>query len=152
MRRALLVLLTGLASGVGAHLGWFAAHRPARTGGLDTEIAWMKDTLDLTPVQVARIRALHEQSGPRLTELAAQAAVLRAQFADFEQQRRTVGQVDFLEFARYVDQRRTVDRECRESARQLVTAATAVMTNQQRALFLAWVGPALNSRRGDGVD
>ncbi|HVW20990.1 MAG TPA: hypothetical protein VHC86_07210 [Opitutaceae bacterium] len=152
MSRALLVLLAGLAAGVGAHVGWFASHRPSRTRGLDAEIAWMQQTLELSPAQVARIRELHEQSGPRLTELAAQAATLRAQFADFEQARRTVGQVDFLEFARYVEQRRAVDRECRESARQLVVAATAVMTNRQRALFLAWVGPALNSGREDGLD
>jgi hypothetical protein len=152
MRRALLVLLAGLAAGLGAHVGWFMAHRPLRAGGLDAEIGWMRDTLELTPAQVARIRALHEESGPRLTELAAQAAVLRMQFADFERERRTVGQVDFLEFARYVDQRRAVDRECRESARQLVSAAGAVMTSRQRALFLAWVGPALNSSREDGVN
>jgi hypothetical protein len=132
MKRTLLVFLLGLAGGLLAHHTWFFAHRPGSASGLDAQLAWMKGSLHLTDQQFDRIKALHAQSSPQLQALATKVARMRAEFAAFENTRRTTGEVDFLEFARFVEQRRAVDRECAESTRRLIVAAVSVMTQQQR--------------------
>lgn len=145
MKRLLLVVLAGLTGGLLAHFGWYEWHRPAGVADLDSQLSWMRQTLGLTPEQFTRIKALHEQSSPRLLALAAQVARMRGEFAAFEQERRTTGQIDFLDFARFVEQRRAVDRECAESTRRLVLAASAVMTSRQREAYLAFLDPALGT-------
>jgi hypothetical protein len=145
MKRLPLVVAAGLAGGVLAHFAWFGLHRPAGGADLDSQLAWMQQTLQLTPEQFTRIKALHEQSSPRLLALAAQVARMREEFAAFEQERRTTGQIDFLDFARFVEQRRTVDRECAESTRRLILAASEVMNPQQREAYLAFLDPALRN-------
>jgi hypothetical protein len=145
MKRTLIVLATGLACGVLAHFAWFGAHRPAGNADLGSQLTWMQETLRLTPEQFARIKALHEQSSPRLLALAAQVTRMRGEFAAFERERRTRGQIDFLEFARFVEQRRAVDRECAESTRRLIVASSEVMNPQQREAYLAFLDPALKS-------
>jgi hypothetical protein len=132
MKRTLFVFLLGLAGGLLAHNAWFFAHRPGNPSGLDAQLAWMKSSLHLSDQQFASIKALHAQSSPQLQALATQVARMRAEFAAFENTRRTTGEVDFLEFARFVEQRRSVDRECAESTRRLIVAAVSVMTQQQR--------------------
>lgn len=118
--------------------------RAGPTGGenLDAELAWMQASLQLTPEQLARIRDLHTQSSPQLQRLAAQVGRMRQEFAVFEHERTTAGQIDFLEFARFVEQRRAVDRECSESTRKLIQAAGEVMTASQRERYLTLVSPA----------
>jgi hypothetical protein len=101
----------------------------------------MKTELKLTDRQFARIKAIHEQSSPRLLALAAQVARMREEYDAFEHERTTSGQVDFLEFAHFVEQRRVVDRECLFSTRQLVADAAGVMTDKQRARYLGLLGP-----------
>ena len=145
MKRVFIVLATGLACGVLAHVAWFAAHRPAGGADLESQLAWMQQTLQLTPEQFAHIRALHEQSSPRLLALATQVGRMRGEFAAFELERRTTGQVDFLDFARFVEQRRAVDRECADSTRRLILAASEVMNPQQRKTYLAFLDPALKT-------
>jgi hypothetical protein len=145
MKRLLLVVAAGFAGGLLAHFAWFGLHRPAGAADLDSQLAWMQQTLQLTPDQFTRIKALHEQSSPRLLALAAQVAQMRGEFAAFEQERRTTGEIDFLEFARFVEQRRTVDRECAESTRRLILAASEVMNPQQREAYLAFLDPALRN-------
>ena len=145
MKRTFIVLALGLACGMLAHVGWFAAHRPAEGTDLDSQLAWMQRTLQLTPGQFARIKALHEQSSPRLLALAAQVGRMRSDFTAFERERRATGQVDFLDFARFVEQQRAVDRECAESTRRLILAASAVMNPQQRETYLAFLDPALKN-------
>jgi len=132
MKRTLFVFLLGLAGGLLAHNAWFLAHRPDNASGLDAQLAWMKSSLHLTDQQFDRIKVLHAQSSPQLQALATQVARMRAEFAAFENTRRATGEVDFLEFARFVEQRRVVDRECAESTRRLIVAAVSVMTQQQR--------------------
>ncbi len=145
MNRALLVVIAGIASGVLAHVAWFNARQPAAGDSLDSQLGWMQQTLQLSPEQFAQIRALHEQSSPRLLALATQVARMRGEFAAFEQGRRTTGEVDFLEFARFVEQRRAVDRECAESTRRLVLAASEIMNPQQRETYLTLLNPALKT-------
>lgn len=151
MNRAFVVILAGLACGVVAHVGWFVAHRPADVDGLGAQLGWMQESLELTPAQFARIRELHEQSSPRLMTLAGQVARMRAEFDAFENERQTAGQIDFLEFARFVEERRAVDRACLESTRRLVAAASEVMDERQRARYLALLDPALRTAGGPGA-
>ncbi len=152
MKRALLVILAGLVSGVLAHVAWFDTHRPAGGEGLDSQLAWMQQTLALSPEQFARIKALHEQSSPQLLALAAQVARMRDEFAAFERERRTTGEVDFLEFAGFVEQRRAVDRECAESTRRLVLAASEILNPDQRETYLTLLNPALKGTDAVGVN
>ena len=132
MKRTVFVLLLGLAGGLLAHNAWFVAHRPDNSSGLDAQLAWMKSSLHLSDQQFERIKALHAQSSPQLLALATQVTRMRAEFAAFENERRATGEVDFLEFARFVEQRRAVDRECAESTRRLIVAAVSLMNQQQR--------------------
>jgi hypothetical protein len=110
------------------------------TGGPEafaTELGWMRETLKLSPEQFARIQALHAQSSPQLRALAARVAQLREEFAAFEETRRTTGEVDFLEFAQFVSERRRVDRAWAESRRALVLATADAMAPAQREAYLA---------------
>ena len=141
MKRSLLVIFGGLLCGVLAHVGWFTAHRPPAADNLAAQLAWMQESLQLTPEQFARIKELHEESSPRLQALATQVAQMRSEFAAFERARQTEGQVDFLEFARFVEHQRAVDRECLESTQKLVLAASEVMDARQRERYLAIIDP-----------
>ena len=142
MRHAILVVLLGVASGVGAHVAWFGLNRPCKGVGLDCQLGWMKSELKLSDAQMERIKSLHEASSPRLLALAGQVARMREEYAAFERERATSGEVDFLEFARFVEKRRAVDAECLASTRRLVSATTEVMTPAQRAHYLNLVEPS----------
>lgn len=145
MKRTLLILLLGLAGGLGAHYGWLARNDPTGRDDLSAQLAWMKTNLHLSDAQLARLRALHEESAPRLMALAAQVASMRGELAAFERERLTTGRIDFLEFARYVEQRRALDRTCLDSTRSLVAASAEVMTPPQREHYLNLLAPALKS-------
>ncbi len=151
MKRTLLVLLLGLACGVGAHFAWLARHQRVRTDDLATQLAWMKSNLHLSDRQLARLRVLHEQSAPQLLALAAQVAGMKDELAAFERQRQTGGRIDFLDFARFVDQRRALDRACRDSMRSLVAQAADVMTPPQREHYLNLLEPALKTDRATAL-
>jgi len=112
---------------------------------LDALLAWMKNDLGLNEQQLARIKDVHEQLSPRLLALAGQVAQMQRAFTEFEKERRSEGQVDFLEFARYVEQRRELDRECTESTRRLIAEASDVMTPKQRKQYLQLLDPALRT-------
>jgi hypothetical protein len=139
MMRGVLVLLLGMAVGVTAHVAYFRIHAPVGSDSLDRQLAWMKWELRLSDAQFARIRELHEASGPRLRALAAQVSQMQAQFADFENTRRTTDRVDFIEFARFVEARRSISQQCLDSTRQLVLAAAKEMTPSQRQQYLGIV-------------
>lgn len=145
MMRAVLVLLSGLVAGVVAHVGWFRLNRPCQGDQLNCQLAWMRTELKLTDQQFARIRSLHEASSPKLLALAAQVAQMRDEYAAFEKQRVTSGQVDFVEFAQFVEQRRAIDRECLAATRQLVAAASQTLTPAQREHYLGLLGPNFNN-------
>lgn len=148
MKRTLLTVLLGLTSAVLAHVGWFISQQPCRSNGLDCQLQWMKTELKLSDEQFARIKTIHEESSPRLLALAAQVSRMREEYDAFEHERTTSGQIDFLEFAHFVEQRRAVDHECLTSTRRLVADATRVMTARQRERYLGLLGPVVQ----DGTD
>jgi hypothetical protein len=139
MRRGLFVLLLGVAVGAATHEVYFRLHRPPDPGSLDGQLSWMRSELRLSDAQYARIRELHEASSPRLRALASQVAQMQAEFAAFENTRRATDSVDFIEFARFVEARRSVNRECLDSTRQLVLASAGEMTPSQREQYLGIV-------------
>jgi hypothetical protein len=139
MKRGLCVLLLGLAVGAATHEVYYRLHRPPDPGSLDGQLSWMRSELRLSDAQYARIRELHEASSPRLRALASQVAQMQAEFAAFEHTRRATDSVDFIEFARFVEARRSVNRECLDSTRQLVLASAGEMTPSQREHYLGIV-------------
>jgi hypothetical protein len=139
MKRGGLVLLLGMAVGVLTHIVYFRVHEPVDTDSIDAQLAWMKGELHLSDVQFARIRELHEASNPRLRALAGQVAQMEAEFATFENTRRTTDRVDFIEFARFVETRRAISQQCLDSTRRLVLAAASEMTPSQRERYLGIV-------------
>jgi hypothetical protein len=142
MKRFLLTLTLGLAAGLGSHLAYYRYHEPAPTDTLEGQLAWMRTELKLTDAQFARIQEVHQASHPRLRAMAAQVAHMQVEFAEFERARRATDQVDFLEFARFVENRRNLNRECLDSTRRLVLASAEVMTPDQRQQYLALVATA----------
>ncbi len=149
MKRTLSIILLGLVCGFGAHVGWLSATAPRQPGDLASQLSWMKTNLRLTDAQLQRIKALHEQSAPRLLALAAQVDGIQQKLAAYEKTRQTQGRIDFLEFARFVEQGRRLDQECVRSTEQLIAAAIAVMTPQQRQQYLNLLMPTLKSLRTD---
>lgn len=148
MKRTVVILFLGLAGGLGAHFGWLSlTDAPRHTADLGAQLAWMRASLRLDDAQLARIQALHEQSAPRLQALAAQVDGMRGELAAFEKVRQAEGRIDFLEFARFVEERRRLDRECTLSTERLVAEAAQVMTPSQREHYLSLLGPALKSLR-----
>jgi hypothetical protein len=139
MKRTLLNLALGLAVGFGVHFTYYRLHQPAPIDTLDGQLAWMRTELQLNDAQFARIKEIHQASGPHLRAIAAQLAGLQAEFRAFEHSRRTTDQVDFLEFARYVELRRHVSNESQDSTQRLVLAATEVMTPEQRQRYIRLV-------------
>jgi hypothetical protein len=145
MSRTLLVVVTGIVAGLAAHFAWFDTHRPCSGDELSCQLAWIRTELKLNNEQYARIRAIHEAQSPKLLALAAQVAQLREEYAAFDRQRLTTDTVDFIEFARFVEQRRAIDRECLKLTHQLVAATSDTMTPAQRERYLGLVGPAVKS-------
>jgi len=141
MSRTFSILLLGLVVGLGTHLFYYRLHEP-KADSLDNQLAWMKTELNLNEAQYNRIKELHQTSGPRLHALADQVAQLQTEFAAFEEMRRTSDRVDFLEFARFVEARRQVNRECLDSTRQLVLATAEVMTPRQRQHYIRLIATA----------
>jgi hypothetical protein len=144
MKHILLVAGLGLASAVGTQVAWFRFHHPCGGTELECQLVWMKTELQLTDAQFDRIKAIHAASSPRLLALAAQVAQMRDEYAAFERERTTVGQVDFVEFARFVEHRRSIDQECLLSTRELVAATCEVMDPAQRARYLHLLTPAFS--------
>lgn len=142
MKRSLLTLFLGLVAGVATHLAYFRYNDPIATDTLEGQLAWMKDELRLTDAQFARIKELHQASHPRLVEMANQVASMQAEFAEFEKTRRDSDRVDFLQFARFVESRRDLNRACLDSTRQLVLASAEVMTPAQREQYIKLVSKA----------
>ena len=141
MNRTLFILLLGLTVGAGAHFAYYRLHEP-NADSLDSQLAWMKTELKLNDAQFARIKELHQSSSPRLHALADQVAQLQNEFSAFEKMRRTSDRVDFLEFARFVDARRQINRECLDSTRKLVLATAEVMTPPQRQHYIRLIATA----------
>ncbi|MGA2017767.1 MAG: hypothetical protein ABSH26_12495 [Opitutaceae bacterium] len=139
MNRGGLVLLLGIAVGVGTHFVYFRVHEPVYTDTIDAQLSWMKGELQLSDAQFARIKELHMASNPRLRALATQVAQMEAEFAAFENTRRTTDRVDFIEFARFVETRRAISQQCLDSTRRLVLAAASEMTPSQRERYLGIV-------------
>jgi hypothetical protein len=142
MKRAALILLLGIAVGTTTHLVYFHLHQPYDPNSIDGQLAWMKSELQLSDEQFARISELHRASSPRLRALAAQVARMHEEFVAFENTRRATDRVDFIEFARFVETRRNVNRQCIDSTRRLVLATASEMTPPQREQYFGIVARA----------
>jgi hypothetical protein len=136
MKPILAVLALGLVGGITAHVGWVHYRLAPMHDDLDAQLAWMQRDLNLSPEQYARIKEIHRESSARLLALSSGVTRMREELAAFEQQRKTTGEVDFLEFAAYIETRRSIDRECLQSTQHLVAASTELMTAQQRTRYL----------------
>lgn len=148
MRRPVLILLLGLAVGTATHLAYFQHREPNATDSLEGQLAWMRTELDLNDQQFTRIKALHQASRPRLQVMAAQIALMQEEFTAFERTRQTTDQVDFVEFARFVENRRELNRRCLDTTRQLILASAELMTPEQRRQYIRLVptaGPMVGS-------
>jgi Spy/CpxP family protein refolding chaperone len=139
MKHPILIILLGLAVGTATHLAYFQHREPVATDTLEGQLAWMRTELRLTDGQFARIKELHQASRPRLRAMSAQVALMQAEFAEFERTRLTADRVDFLEFARFVESRRDLNRRCADSTRELVLASAEVMTPEQRRQYIRLV-------------
>lgn len=142
MNRTVLTLALGLAVGLAAHTSYYFANRPKGLDSLEGQLSWIRDELKLTDDQYARIRELHEASSPQLRALAVQVTRMQDEFIAFENTRRASDRVDFLEFAKFVETRRAINRQCIESTRRLILATADVMTPKQRAHYLGIVAAA----------
>lgn len=117
---------------------------PKGPDSLDRELAWIRDELRLTPSQFAQIRDLHETLNSKLLAMDKERLRLRQETDALERQRRAEGQVDFLVFARLTRNRQVLDLQTFDSIQQLVSAAAAIMTNDQRQLYMRYVHGALS--------
>ncbi|HEY3757773.1 MAG TPA: hypothetical protein VGL42_16585 [Opitutaceae bacterium] len=147
MKRSFIVLVAGLAAGGLAHFGWYAAraNRLPDTGGLEVQMAWMKEELNLSDQQFSEIKTIHEESSPRLLALSAQVARMRAEYAAFEHERATTGQINFIEFAQFVSQRRKVDLECFHWTQRLAVETSRSLTAIQQEHYRKLLAPILKS-------
>lgn len=148
MKRTFVILLVGALAALAAHLGWYQLRRPSFGDDVDGVLAWLRADLNLTDEQFERVKAVHARSSPQLQQLAEQAARMRTELDAFENRRRTDDRIDFLAFARFVEQRRVFDRLCAESTRRLLAAAANEMTPGQRARYLQRFEPAVGPGTG----
>ena len=142
MNRALLFLLLGLGTGLTAHFSYLQLHAVPSTDSLEGQLTWMRHELQLSDAQYAAIKQLHEASSPRLHAMTVQVARLQAELTAFEQARRSSDRVDFLEFARFVENRRQLNAACRDSTQQLVLASAEIMNPRQRERYIQLVTAA----------
>jgi hypothetical protein len=140
MNRGLLVLLLGVAGGFGAHVTYFNTHRPCVEPTLSCELTWIRDELDLSPDQYARLIELHQQTGPHLAALGDQLLQMRAELDAYEARRRGSNRVDFIEFGQFVKEQQAVESECETSSRSLILASAEMMEPEQRKRYLDLVG------------
>ncbi len=143
MKRTLIIVLLGLLAGLSSHALYFNIRQPADTNTLDGQLAWMKSELKMSDSQLQQIKALHQASAPRMRALAIQVAQLQQELIVFENTRRTVGQVNFIEFAEFVEARRNVNLACLASTRELVLASAELMNASQRQQYLGLVSAAI---------
>lgn len=144
MKRTLIVISAGILAGLLGHSAWYAARRPEPPERLEAQLSWMQARLELNAEQYRQIKRLHEELHPQLAALSGEVERLRTEFATFEHQRMTVGQIDFVEFARFIREGRSIDEACNESTRNLVDTTVSFMTPKQRTRYLAILAPALH--------
>lgn len=143
MKRTFAILACGALAAVLAQFAWFELRAPADPGDKPGDLAWLKGELHLSDAQYARICEIHQKSGPHIAALAAQVTRMRSELDAFENQRRSTGEIDFLEFARFVESRRAIDQECLQRTRQVVQDSAGQMTPEQRSRYLSMISPLL---------
>ena len=112
---------------------------------MDQTLVWMRDELRLSPVQYARIRALHETLNSELVALQKERIRVRQETAALEEERRTEGQIDFLVFAGLLESRQNLDLQSFHSMQRLVSATATIMTPEQRRRYLNYVQAAIST-------
>lgn len=144
MKRILLVIASGLAAALLSQALWFGLRSPEMTNSNPNDLSWLKSELQLSEAQYTRICAIHENSSTRIALLASQVSKMKQELDSFEEHRRSTGEIDFLKFARFVEMRRAVDLECKESTRQVVQASAGQMTPEQRDQYLRLITPLMS--------
>jgi hypothetical protein len=80
--------------------------------------------------------------------MAAQVAKMQNEFKEFEQAHQSTDRVDLQELARFVESRRSLNRECFDSTCRLILASAEIMTPDQRQRYINIVadsGPLVGS-------
>lgn len=144
MKRTLLTIGAGVLAAVIVQSIWFTLRAPHSADSRPGDLTWLKQELHLDDTQYARICEIHRTSSPRIAALAAQMSKMKTELDAFEQQRRSTGEIDFLEFARFVELRRAIDLECRESMHKVMTASAGQMTPEQRTRYYEMISPLIH--------
>lgn len=145
MWKSILVLFVGLGCGFAAHLSYFNAYTPGCTSR-DTacEMEWLRDELDLSEEQYARVTLLHSESGQQIKTLAKKVRELELMLAELEAERVREGYVDFLEIRNYMETKRKLDEACEKSTNDLIASVVDVMNVEQRKRYFSIVSSQIN--------
>ncbi|MCC5022205.1 MAG: hypothetical protein J6386_05120 [Candidatus Synoicihabitans palmerolidicus] len=141
MNHGAFVMFIGLAAGLISFASWSLWRQGCTNADLSCQLAWMREDLSLTDAQFARVVELHDRSSSRLQQLAIDIGRMEHEFAAFEQARRSEGRVDFLEFARFVAERRSIEAAADQSARSLIEATADVMSPPNAPAISPWLPP-----------
>ena len=160
-RRALLCVGAGLllAAGFSSAGFWYRAREDrqlerqylaaldlqanARADSLEATLRWMKDDLQLTPEQFARVRALHSQALDQLVALHREIEGAQRQAVALEIQRKEQDRIDFLASESVSELRRSLGQRGSTLVSGLVEATSQVLTEDQRRRYVSAVGPSL---------
>ncbi len=140
MKRFLLVVLIGFVAGAAAHIGFYAFRRPTVENSLARNLAWMQTEFQLDEQQYARIRALHNRTGPELERLFNVLRTTREELVRLDEMRRTADKVDFVAYHQAKAANRKARSECRTLTLDLVYAVAETMNPAQRTRYFALVG------------
>ncbi len=143
--RSLFVVAGGLAAGFVAHLSYFQAYTPeCPPSALECEMEWLRDELDLSDEQYARIARVHNESSQEISVLSKRVRELELLLAELEAERVREGYVDFLEIRTYMEAKRKLDEACEKSTSDLIASVGSLMDVEQRKRYLNIVGTRLN--------
>ncbi|MDQ8202267.1 hypothetical protein [Pelagicoccus sp. SDUM812003] len=145
MWKTLTVVLAGLACGIGAHFGYFNAYAPECSIVADScEMEWLRDELDLSEEQYARVTRLHSDREKQIRALSKKVRELELILAEFEAERVREGYVDFLEIQNYLEAKRKLDEACEKSTNDLIASVVDVMNVEQRKRYFSIVSSRIN--------
>lgn len=145
MWKSLAVMVLGLVAGYAAHLSYYKAYTPeCPSSALACEMEWLRDELNLTDDQYARITQVHDESSKEISALSKKVRELQLLLAELEAERVREGYVDFLEIRTYMETKRKLDEACEKSTSDLIASVGNLMDVEQRKRYLSIVGNRLN--------
>ncbi len=123
-----------------AHIGFYAFRRPTVENRLVRNLDWMQAEFHLTEAQYARIRSLHDRTGPELERLFTVLRTTHEELNRLEEMRRTADKVDFVAFHQAKEANRKARAKCRTLTLDLVYAVAETMSPEQRDRYFSLVG------------